>query len=68
MEQKYFIAYVAYSTSRMDMFNDFIHIDSEINTELINDIQGSLVKRLNENDFELIDKYIGTQIVNIVKI
>jgi hypothetical protein len=70
-EQKYFIAYVAYSNTGdkldKDIFNNIIYIDSEIISELINDIEKSLVDKINSN-CKSHPLYYATQIININKI
>jgi len=66
-EQKYFISYVGYIEGGGDTFlNDIIFIDEEITSELIQDIQDSLLNKLNEE--RLSNPYFATQIINIVKL
>ena len=65
-EQKYFIAYVAYyevcKWIKEEFFNDIIYIDEEITTKLIQNMQSSLLERLNK---ETSNPYYGVQIINI---
>lgn len=66
-EQKYFISYVAYLKGGKDAFlNDIVIIDEEINSELLEKIQESLVNKVNEETEN--NPYFATQIINIVKL
>ncbi len=64
-EQKYFISYVAYSKikqeSNMDVFNDIIYIKEPITFKLLEEIQSSLVNKLNEGTKN--NPYYATQII-----
>jgi hypothetical protein len=66
METKYFISYVAYTKSGYDFFNDIIYLGEDITNKLLEEIQSSLVNKLNNNTEN--KPYYTTQIIFINKI
>lgn len=66
MEQKYFISYIAYNDNEYVILNDIIYINEEITSELLEQIQESLINRLNKEELQY--PYNQAQIINLVKI
>jgi hypothetical protein len=65
MEQKYFISYVAYQKDidKKDFFNDIIYIDEDITINLIEKIQDSLLKKINDKTES--KPFFATQIISM---
>jgi len=69
-EQKYFVSYAACTeaSTRPIILNDFITTDEPITRKLIQDIEISLIDRLNKEFTDLEYKYNAAQIINFIKI
>lgn len=70
-EEKYFIGYAAYYNSEngkqgYDIFGKIIHIDEEITSKLLSEINDSLIERFNKGTEN--SPYTVVQVFNIVKL